>query len=100
MLVDDDQPIVHLGVDRLLEGTSTNQMCTAQQLRQAPNSLNEIVVAPRPHQAWRAKPNTAGRGRSVSRVRENRTHGSTGGDWKRNTYGVTAPAPLTPVASG
>ena len=26
-------------------------------------SLNAIVVAPRPHRAWRAKPNTAGEGR-------------------------------------
>jgi RNA-directed DNA polymerase len=26
-------------------------------------SLNGIVVAPRPHRAWRAKPNTAGEGR-------------------------------------
>ncbi len=62
VLVEDDQPIVHLRVDRLVEGPSTKQMCTTQQLRQAPNSLNEIVVAPRPHQARRAKPNTAGKG--------------------------------------
>jgi hypothetical protein len=26
-------------------------------------SLNGIVVAPRPHRAWRANPNTAGKGR-------------------------------------
>jgi hypothetical protein len=28
----------------------------------------------------------------VSRVRENRMHGSTGGGWKRDPTGVTAPA--------
>ena len=29
----------------------------------------------------------------MSRVRENRMHGSTGGDWKRTTTCVTAPVP-------
>ena len=42
-------------------------------------SLNGIVVAPRPHRAWRAKPNTAGKpcaGEPHARF--------DGGDWKRN----------------
>ena len=33
----------------------------------------------------------------MSRVRENRTHGSMGGGWKRNTTRVTAPAPDPPL---
>jgi RNA-directed DNA polymerase len=46
-------------------------------------SLNGIVVAPRANKPWREKPNATRRTTSVSRVRENRMHGSTGRGWKR-----------------
>lgn len=49
-------------------------------------SLNGIVVAPRPNRAWRAPVEHRRRRASVSRVRENRMHGSTGGGWKRNAW--------------
>ena len=48
-------------------------------------SLYGIVVSPRAGKPWRERPNAGGERTSVSRVRENRMHGLTGGSWKRST---------------
>ena len=45
--------------------------------------LDRWVVAPRPHRPWRVRANAVRCTTSVSRVRENRMHGSKRRDWKR-----------------
>ena len=59
-------------------------------------SLNGTVVAPRPNRPWRVRSNTR-RWTSVSRVRENRMHGSTGRGWKRSSRHRASPSPNQPL---
>ena len=65
-------------------------------LRSEPDSGNPTVRDRRA--ALRTVTSTAGGVlvRALNFEPDNRTHGSTGGDWKRKRYGVTAPAPTQP----
>ena len=60
-------------------------------------SLNGTVIAPRPNRPWRAPVEHRRRRASVSRVRENRMHGSTGRGWKRSRSYRASPSPNHPL---